>query len=129
MAFEPKRIPKIITLCDEEIFDSIQETYFSSNYNTEPYNTLALFIEVSSTLDPTDIVFKIQFSNDGGTNWFDLQNDFWGDLRYEDTATADGIKEALVGPCAGRLIRLKVIATGITETKMFTASVFLELYR
>lgn len=129
MAYEPKRIKTIVTLWEDEVFNDVQTSLNSSRVRTKDYTDFALFLFIDSTLAPTDIVFKIQFSNDDGTTWFDLQNDFWADLRYEDTAVAAGVYEVLSGKCAGRDIRLRAVAIGTSAANLFTVSAYLELYR
>ena len=129
MPYETKRIPDIVTLEEDQILNNVTTSKNSESVETRNYKRFALFLKIDSTLAPTDIRFIIQFSNDGGTTWWDLQNDFFGDLRYEDTATATAIHEVLEGPCAGRLLRLRAVGTGTDATNFFTYSAYLELYR
>jgi len=119
----------ITTLFDAQVIDDAPTSANSDAVDTEDYGSFGLFLDVLSSGSPTDIVFKIQFSNDGGTTWFDLQNDFWGDLRYEDTQVASGIKEVMKGPCIGRKMRLRMVGTGTAAADKFTVSAYLSLYR
>lgn len=124
-----KKSDVITALMEGQVFNDVTTSKNSETIDTEDFKEFALFLFIDSTLTPTDIVFKVQFSNDGGTTWFDLQNDFWSDLRYEDSATAAGIREVLAGPCIGRKIRLRVVATGTGAANKFTVSAYLGLYR
>lgn len=129
MPFQEHKIPTLITLEEDQVLDDSPTSKNSAAQDTEPYSRFLLYLKIDSTLAPTDIRFIIQFSNDGGTTWFDLQNDFWGDLRYEDTAVASIVYECLEGPCAGKKMRLRAVATGTNATNYFTYSAYLELYR
>jgi len=129
MAYEPKRIPTIVTLEEDQVLDDDPTSKNSDPVPTESYTHFALFLKVLSAGAPTDIVFKIQFSNDGGTTWWDLQNDFFGDLRYSDAAVATVVNEVMDGPCSGRLLRLRAVGTGTAVSDTFTYSAYLEFYR
>jgi len=129
MAYEPKRIPTIQTLWEDEVFNNVLTELDSDEILTENYTRFGLFLKILSAGAPTDIVFKIQFSNDEGTTWWDLQNDFFGDLRYSDAAVATVVQEIMDGPCSGRLLRLRAVGTGTAADDTFTVSAYLELYR
>ena len=130
MAYELRRIPEIKTLFTDQVFDNVTTNANSERVRTKPYSHFGLFLKIAVANDPTDLVFKVQFSNDDAVTWFDLKNDFFGDLRYEDAVpTVATVYEILHGPCSGRDIRLRIVATGTTAAKTFTVSAYLELYR
>ena len=129
MAFQYKRAPEIINLFTDEVFNNVKTNANSESVNTRRATHFGLFLKVLSAGSPTDIVFEVQFSNDGGTTWFVLDNWFWGDLRYSDAAAATVIHEILDGPCSGRLFRLRAVGTGTAAGDTFTFSAWLELYR
>jgi len=129
MPYEKKRIDTIQTLINAVRLDDSPTSYNSDAINTEDFTDFLLFLNIDSTLAPTDVVFIVQFSDDGGTTWYDYQNDFWGDLRYEDVATAAGIKECLHGKVGGRKMRLRAVATGTDATNYFDITAKIELFR
>lgn len=129
MPYEPRRIPEPVTIWTEEEFNDVQTSKVSDLILTKPYTHFVLLLDVESAGSPTDIEFKVQFSPDGGDHWYNLQNDFWGDLRYSDAAADPGITEAMDGPCSGRLFRLIALATGTAAADTFIVSARLELYR
>ena len=129
MAFQYKRVSNIINLFTDEVFDNVTTSANSAEVPTRRATHFGLFLKILSAGSPTDIVFEVQFSNDGGTTWFVLDNWFWGDLRYSDLAVATVIHEILDGPCSGRLFRLRAIGAGTAVADTFTFSAWLELYR
>ncbi|MHA1852580.1 MAG: hypothetical protein ACTSUF_03625 [Candidatus Heimdallarchaeaceae archaeon] len=118
--------PKL--LIDNITLNNIRSSYTSESMSTDFYRNFILYIWVSSSGTPTNIVYEIEFSHDN-TTWYKYTNDFFGDLRYEDTATASpGIYECVSYPCAGRFMRLKITGTGLSSTNTFTTKVYIEFY-
>ena len=111
-----------------QVFDDVTTSANSGSVDMENYEKFILYLDIDSTLTPTDIRFIVQFSNDN-VNWYDYTNDFFGDLRYEDVATASGLLEAMSGLALGRYARLRIVATGTTAANLFTVSAAIEPYK
>jgi hypothetical protein len=76
---------------------------------------------VKSAGTPTDIQFFVQFNN--GATWCDYRNDFWGQLLYDDVATASKLARCHSGDCAGATsMRVKAVATGTGAAASFTVT-------
>lgn len=61
--------------------------------------------------DGRELQIKPQFSNDSGTTWFDYQNNFFGDLRFNDNQGNNSMKKCFFGDAAGKDWRLTGVAT------------------
>jgi hypothetical protein len=63
----------------------------------------------------------VSFSRDG-TDYYKLQNDFWGFLRYEDTAfsTADTILLDGEIPSGAIFMQIDIVGNGTTASLFFT---------
>lgn len=118
----------ITTLIDGEVFDDSQTSYNSSAVSVDDYKHFLLYLDVDSTLAPTTIQFIVQFSDDGGTTWYDYKQGLFASLFYEDQDTASGIKECFSGECAGRDFRLRAVATGTDATNKFTVTAKVGFY-
>lgn len=105
-------------------YDTNPETQSSQTINCRGYRKFTFFYTVTKTGAPTDILIKVQFSQDGGTRWFDYENDFFGDLRFDDTTVGSGgISECVTGDCIAEDMRITVISTGTTSGSVkFTMS-------
>jgi hypothetical protein len=115
-------------LIDNITLNNLRSAYTSNSLSTDFYRNFILYIHVTSEGEPTDIVFEVQFSHDNVT-WYKYMNDFFGDLRYEDTATASpGLYESVSALCAGRYMRVKITGTGTASSDTFTATVYAEFY-
>ena len=97
----------------------------SSSVETLGYRKFILYLDIDSTGTPTDIEFIVQFSDDNST-FYDYQNDFFADLRYEDTATAAGRQESVVGDCIGSYFRLRTVPTGTSNIASFRVTAKVE---
>lgn len=124
---EMKRSP-IFTLINATTFDDDPTSENSAAIDVSKFRKFLLTYSLEKANTPTDIVLQVQFSDDGGTTWFDYTNDFYGDLRFDDTAVGSGIKEAVQGDIGGRLFRLAVTATGTDQTDTFTLTAKVEFY-
>ena len=113
------------TLIDNQV---ITDTYTSTSIRTEDFRTFVLYLDIDSTGQPTDTVFNIQFSEDN-VYWYNLTEWQYGDLRYEDTATANRVRESMGHiNILGRYIRLLATVTGGDGTNYFTVTAKMEFY-
>ena len=129
MAQEKRRSKTITQLFTALLLNDATTSSNSSTINVGDYTDFLLYLDIDSTNAPTDVQFIVQFSNDGGTTWFDYKNDFFGDLRYEDTATASGLKECVSGKCGGRTFRLRAVGAGTTSTATFLINAYIEFFK
>lgn len=105
------------TLVDDITFDDDPTTYTSESVATENYRDLAVLVNLAVVDTPTDIVIRIQESDDD-VNFHTIMNGPFGDLRYEDSAGAK--KEAIHGKINAPFLRAYVVATGTDGTHKFT---------
>ena len=123
-AFHVKKIVAWTTLIDGIRLDNDPTFYNSAALDVEGYAMVALLVAIDSTLAPTDVRIVVQFSDDGGTTWWDYEEGFWASLYWEDTATATEIHKAFVLPVAGfDVMRIRAVATGTNAANYFDVTV------
>jgi hypothetical protein len=123
-AFHVKKIAAWTTLIDAIRLDNDPTFYNSAALDVEGYAMVALLVAIDSTLAPTDVRIVVQFSDDGGTTWWDYEEGFWASLYWEDTATATEIHKAFVLPVAGfDSMRICAVATGTDAGNYFDVTV------
>lgn len=123
-----RRSSAITTLINNVTFNNTTTSYNSSGVDTADFKRFLLFLNVKSAGTPTYIQFIVQFSDDGGTTWYDYKQGLFASLFYEDQDTAGGISECFSGECAGRDFRLRAVATGTTASDTFTVTAKAEFY-
>ena len=100
--------------------------YNSLGYDVTGAVGCQVLIDIDSTLAPTDIRVLAQFSDDGGTTWWDYEEGLWASLFFEDTDTAAGINKTYTLPVSGHdELRIRLVATGTDATNFFTVTVWL----
>jgi hypothetical protein len=124
-----RRSSAITTLIDGIVFDADPTTYNSDNQDVSQWRNFLLFLDVASSGTPTTIRFILQFSDDGGTTYYDYLLDHFVWLGYEDQDTASGITHCYDGVCHGRDMRLRAVATGTDGSNTFTVTAKIEFYR
>jgi hypothetical protein len=107
----------INTLVDAVVFNASAETYTSGSIDISSYRLFCLLLDLVVANAPTDIVVRVQLSDDGST-WRTLMNGPFGDLRYEDTAGDKN--EAIYGGISAAYMRLYVASSGCDSTNTFT---------
>jgi len=123
----PIRSDSIVTLVDAEVFDDVQAAYSSAELDCTRARKGLMHLDIDSTLTPTDLRFILQFSPDGGTTWHDYIEGPWHSLYYEDQDVAGRVYECLGFDVLGRLMRLRVVATGTDASNKFTVTANVEL--
>lgn len=108
--------PVIHTLVDAITFNDDPTQYTSDSIDAEGYTDLAVLIDLAIADAPTDIVIRIQESDDDST-FYSIMNGPLGDLRYEDTAGAK--TEAIHAKVTAPYLRAYVLTTGTDGTKKF----------
>lgn len=116
---EPHR-DTITQIFNAQIFNNVTTSATSSNFDSTRDRDLYLFISLTVANLPTSIRLIPQFSNDGGTTWFDLGERYFVDLRYVPGQMP--LTEVLLIPNVPNLFRLKAVASGTTATATFTLS-------
>lgn len=117
---------KTTTLFDAVVFNGTTTTYTSASIDCRNYHSFLLELSILSTETPTDILFSVEFSDDDVT-FYKYMNGFWGDLRYEDTATASRLNESLSEVCYGKFMRVSAIATGTSTENKFAVIIKADL--
>lgn len=117
--------PTVTTALNAVVFNATT-TRTSSNITHTKYSTIILHISVTTSAGtPTDVVFDVEQSPNGGTTWFPIR---WGahtDLRYSN-AMMPVLESVPVDMPMGRLIRVKGTSTGTDASNTFTATVYVE---
>lgn len=114
-----------VTLINAVRLDDDPTTTTSTAVDVYGYKEIIIETLVDSTLAPTDVVFQLQFSNDDGVNFATYNLDYWANYRYEDTATASGLREVAVGRVLGKKMQFVATATGTSGTAFFDVSAWL----
>jgi len=98
----------------------------SSSFAVGTARYLVLYLSITlSAGAPTDLRIIPQFSNDGGTTWFDWAVDQWTDLRY--AAGQLPITEIIpLNYVVGTTFRLRGVSTGTTAGNTITLSSWVE---
>lgn len=112
------------TLIDNE---EIETAYTSDSIYTRDFRNFVLYLNIDSTGSATDILFDIEFSDDDVT-FYKLTDWWYGDLRYTDTQTADGVLESMGYYIQGRYVRLTATVTGGSQGNTFTVTAKMEFY-
>ena len=118
----------IKNLFNAQILDDDPASTNSSTLDTDNEANFTLYLNITSTLSPTNVQFIVQFSNDGGTTWLDYKKDEFVSLFYEDVDTASGLKECVSGQCVGSDFRLRIVGTGTDATNFFTVTADVEFW-
>jgi len=111
---------KIHTFVDAVVFNSPDEDYTSASRDVSDYRDFAILIDLAVASAPTDIVIRVQFSDDN-IKYYNLMNGPFGDLRFEDSA-GDKL-EAVVGKAMSKHMKVYVLSSGCDGSNTFTLTV------
>lgn len=118
------------TLLNAVRLDDDPTSYNSAAYDVDGQSAAWVLVDIDSTLAPTAVRIIAQFSDDGGTTWWDFVEGLWASLYWEDTDTAAGIKQAFLLPCGGiDDVRIRAVATGTDATNFFDVTVKIRRFR
>lgn len=98
-------------------YDDSPTTASSATIDCSRFRQFLFFWTVTRANAPTDIQVKAEFSNDGGTTWFQYRNNFWGQLLYDDIAiptSGTTFSRCYSGDCVGDFIRFTIVCQGTT---------------
>jgi len=101
---------------DNITFDDDPTTYTADGLDVSAYREFLLLLDLAVANTPTDIVIRVQFSDDD-LIYYTYMNGPFGDLRYEDGAGAK--TEVIHGKCIAPFMRLYIAATGTDATDKF----------
>lgn len=103
----------------ETTLDDAPTSVTGADVAVSTYRKLGIFLELDSTLTPTDIQIFLDFKI--GADYHTYDEDFWGALIFEDTRVAAGVKYAYTAPVVpgATHARLRAVATGTDATNTF----------
>ena len=92
----------------------------SETIDCSKYRWFQLFASMdSSGVGTHQLLTKVQFSQDGGTTWFDYRNNFWGQLYVDDVEVVGGVNRCWKGECIAEDMRVRVEATNTNASLTF----------
>lgn len=109
--------------------DGDQAAANPQGFDCGSWNAFELYLDIQSTSNPTNIEFFVEFSPDGGTTWFHYAVGLFASLVYDDVVTANGLLQVFRGQIVGNKWRVRIVATGTTDTLLFTTSVKVQFAR
>lgn len=128
-SWAPKRRRAFVTLIDNITLNDDPTSYNSAAQAVDIWRNFLLYLDVDSAGTDVHVVqFIVQFSDDGGTTWYDYKQGLFASLFYEDVDTADGVTECFSGVVHGRDMRLRAVATGTSGTLTFTITAKVEFW-
>jgi len=115
-------------MIDAVVLDDDPTSYNSDAVAVDPWTDFLLMLSVLSGGTPTTVQFILQFSDDGGTTWYDYKQGLFAALFYEDADTVSVVEECFSGRVHGRDMRLRAVGTGTGASDTFTITATLELW-
>lgn len=122
------RSKDVIMLLDQVVFNNLVSSEVSDGVPCQGFRHFGLFLRIKSSGAPTDVRFIIEFYDQWAKKWYVYKQGLFASLYYEDADTATEVDECFSGDCAGRQMRVRVVATGTTSTLTFTVSAAVELW-
>lgn len=118
------------TIIDAVRLDDDPTFVNSAAIDSDGWSAAWVLISIESTLAPTDIRIVAQFTDDGGTTWWDFVEGLWASLYWEDTGTATEIRRAFLLPLGGiDNFRIRAVATGSDAGNFFDVTVRVRNFR
>lgn len=114
----------IVNLFSSQVFN-VTATADSALVDVGTARYLVIYIDLKRTNSPTDIRLIAQFSNDGGTTWYDYAVDQWVDLRYVP-AQMPFLEVIPLNYVTGSDFRLRAVAVGTNGVDTFTLTADVE---
>ncbi len=94
------------------------DNYYSESFYCAPYANALIEIDIPDTTGtPTCILIAVEWSHDNA-NFYKYQNDFYGDLRWEDVGAP--YKESFSLPVLAPYVRFRTISQGASAQAFFT---------
>ena len=118
----------VLTAINTDYDTTSTETNTSTEIECFQYRQATLYVEITKTGSPTDILFEVEVSMDG-TNFAPMVNNALGSFLFSNAAIGSGIEQAYTFPIACQEIRVKATATGLSagvdEITVANASLYL----
>lgn len=116
------------------LFDSVKVSNDPSTiYSlivTPLFHNGVLYLYIDSTGTSTHyITVQWQYWDGWSKRWYDLAENFWAALTFEDVDTASGLARCYHVRPSGKSVRLKITCTNGSASAYFTVSAYLDLYR
>ena len=120
-----------ITLIDAILFDADPTSANSANMNVDGFRGVWVLLNIDSTGTGAHVIrFLPQFSDDGGTTYWDYEEGIWASMIFEDVDTASGVTKAFLLPFEGiDDWRMRVVCTGTDATYKFTVTVKAKVFK
>lgn len=101
----------------------------SSSFDASLYSRGRMFMIVDSTGTSThELQIIVQYSDDDST-YYDVQESFYGDLRYEDAATATAVNHSVPFPePLAKYIKTKIVGVNTTSSNYFDVTIKGQFY-
>ena len=122
------RSQDIVQLADQVVLDANVTAHNTAPVATGGFRHFALYLRLKSASTPTDLRIIVQFYDEVRNLWHTYKQGLFAALYYEDQDLATEQDEMFSGDCAGRLMRIRLVATGTTATATFTASASVEFW-
>ncbi len=106
--------------------DDDPTTVTGAALNCAGYRYFTLYLDLDATLTPTTLELIVEFSEDGGTTWYEHRQGLFAALFYEDTEIVSGLKEVFQGDVLGQDVRVRGVAVGSDATDFFTVTAKME---
>lgn len=105
-----------------DTYDGTPTTALSAEIDCRRFRRGILAFSLDSTATPTDIIFRIYFSDVTGGTFFKLSSGFWSDLRFDDTVCATQIDRCYEFPVLGGFMKVEVVTAGTSAVNIFTVT-------
>lgn len=111
------------TLHNSAVLNATTTAINSGAVVSDGWREFALLMQLSSSGSPTTIQIIPEFSDDGGTTWYQLLEGVWASMFFEDTLLANTIRRVFTGPVVAGLMRVRIVGSGTTASNTFTATI------
>lgn len=92
-------------------------------FDCSQYRKAVVYLGVTVTNSPSQLRVIVEYSDDGGTDWFEYEDDGWGEKVFLETTS---YKKALRLETLGREIRFRVVGTGTDATNTYSINLTAE---
>lgn len=114
------------TVINAQVLDDDPTSVNSTSLDVSRYRHLLVYLTMESSGSPTTLQWIAQFSDDGGTTWYDYLEGVWAAMFYEDTVMSSEITECFEVPVRGSEFRLRAVAVGSDGSNTFTITAKVE---
>lgn len=119
VGIEVSRSEGVLPLFDKLVVNDTA-IHTSRSFYCAAFRKFLLYLYILSSGAPTNIHIEVQFLNANDGQWYTYKQGLFASLYYEDTDTANGIRECYSGDCLGREMRVLVTGSGTDGSNTFT---------